>query len=197
MNYLDEYFKTKDITYLHSWVSENYTMFYDIVDKTVRRNNMYDYSRDDLFQEAVVIFYSLVDKYNPELGKFTTFIYTALGNSLTTILRQTIDRDVATRLGAVSIDTTVSFEDGDVSLESVTENPRDEDPMTKVLIVNLGEYVDKHCNPMMQSIYKLYCNGYKLNEIADQLHVSTQHVSKSLQNLTEQVRKEWRVNEQN
>ena len=164
---IDSYFKTNDITYLHQWVSENLNVFHDIVHKTLRRNNIYNVSKEDLFSEAVIIFYEVVDRFDPKLGEFSTFIYRSVGNGIINKITRGNNKDFSTRVGAVSLDR--QFEAGDGSTVSYDEmvTKFDEDKLMMTVLANaLDDFVRKNFTQKKQDIYNLYKEGLTIPSIA-------------------------------
>lgn len=191
---IDSYFKTKDITYLHQWVSENIKVFHDMVHKTLRRNNIYNVSKEDLFSEAVIIFYETVDKFDPALGEFSTFIYRSVGNGLINKITRGNNKDYANRVGAVSLDRYFEASDGStMSYDEMVTKFDEEKLMMTILAHELDEFVSKNFSQKKQDIYHLYKEGLTIPSIALNMGVTKQYVSKVLKDLVEQVREEWQV----
>lgn len=187
------YLETKDITYLHQWVEGNLKFFHDIVHKTVRRNNMFNVSKEDLFSEAIIIFYDTIDKFNPALGELTTYAYRVIGNGLINKINHENGKDFSTRVGAMSLDKTYESGDGSVVAFEEIATIETNDAMTSVLAKSLDTYVSRNLPPRKQRIYALYKSGLPLSSIANNVGVTKQYVSKVLKDLVDQVRKEWQV----
>lgn len=197
MDYLQDYFETKSIQSLHKWVEENYKMFHHIVSKMQKQYSLYDLDSQDLFSEAIICFYEVIDGYKPEAGKFSTFIYRAITNGLLTKLRHSRTIDFQRRVDVVDIDETYEDASGyQMSRESVISVTDEDSLMRGVMVGELNEYVETHLPPRKKAIYKLYCKGLNIPQVANKLGVTKQYVSKVLQDLVEDVRKEWKVSEQ-
>lgn len=196
-NNLEQYFLTKEIEYLHTWVSENYTMFHDIVNNLVTYHDFHIQEHDDLFSEAVIIFYDTIDKYDPNLGKLSTFMYKAIENGLLTRIRNHKARDFQRRVVTVDLDEIVESANGKTTVvEELIADPKQVDVMTTILVQDLNDFVNTHLSPRKQEIYRLYCEGMNIPAVAEKLGVTKQYVSKVIKDLVAQVRKEWRVDEQ-
>lgn len=192
MDNIDLYFSTKNISYLHEWVSENYKLFYTVVDKLIKRHTLYEVSRDDLFQEAVIAFYAIADKYNPELGNFVTFVFGAIQNELLNSLKHKQRIDFGSRVNAISIDQPLESDEDSTFGDIISAN-YDDDFIKGVLLNDLKEFVLTKCNIKTQKIFKLYCEGYKYEEIGKMLGISKQRAQQIIKTLTLEVRDEWRV----
>lgn len=192
-NLITLYLETKDITYLHQWVEGNLKFFHDIVHKTVRRNNMFSVSKEDLFSEAIIIFYDTIDKFDPQLGGLTTYMYRVIGNGLINKITHENNKDFSTRVGAMSLDRTYESGDGSVVAFEEIATIESNDVMVAVLTKSLDSYVSNNLPLRKQHIYKLYKSGLPLSAIANNVGVTKQYVSKVLKDLVEQVRKEWQV----
>lgn len=191
MNNLELYFQTHDITYLHEWVSENYKMFYSIVDYTLKTNSLYDMSREDLFQEAVICFYGVVDKFDPNLGAFSTYIYYSISNELMNVLKKQQRSNYSERVRAISIDEPLN-DDEKSTFESVA-SVETTNIMNDILINDMRDYVKNNGNAKLQSVFYLYCQGYKLEEIGKQVGLSKQRVQQILQGFTSQMQEYWGI----
>lgn len=95
------------------------------------------------------------------------------------------------RVHAISIDAPLNDED-DSTFESVA-SVETKDIMNEILINDMHEYVKAHGNAKMQSIFYLYCQGYRLEEIGKSVGLSKQRVKQILQNLTSQMQEHWGV----
>lgn len=192
-----DYLETKDVTHLHTWVSENYKLFYAIVNNMLKKHTMYGYDADDLFSEAVIVFYNSIDKYDATKAKLSTFLYTSITNGLLNKIKKNRTHDFASRVPTVNIDDImISPVDGrEMLVESVVEDERLSDLMNPLLINSLNDYVDKYGSDLLKRIYEQYCEGIPITEIADSEFVSKQYISKVLVDLVEEVRKEWEIYE--
>ena len=193
---LQAYFDTKDIQSLHAWVSDNYTMFRDIVAKTIKRHNLYTVDPDDMFSEAIIAFYGIVDTYDPAISQFSTYIYKTIENELLNKIKTERVHDFQRRVSIVELDEVVESDNGKTALREESVSATDPEAiMRSVMVTELREYVETHLSPKKREIYKLYSNGMNIPMVADKLGVSKQYVSKVLSDLIQEVRKEWQVNE--
>lgn len=197
MTNLELYFQSKDITYLHDWVSNNYKLFHYIVNRAIKRGNStteYDpIEHDDLFQEAIIIFYRCVDRYDASKGSFSTFIVTVLTNELSNLIKLNRRSDFAKRVSAVELDAPIDLYDGEASIDSTVSITDEEYPMRSLLLNELTNYVSNNCTKRVQIIYNLYTQGLTLEEIGDKLGISKQAVNQSLKKLVKDVQMAWGV----
>ena len=193
-NLLKQYFETKDIKFVHQWVAENMNFFHDIVHKTTRRNNVYNASKEDLFSEAIIIFYDAIDAFDPNRGEFTTYMYKVIGNGLINIITHQVNKDFSTRVGAISLDAEYGSSNGAVTtFEEIATKFHEDKLMIGVLAHALDEYVKANLPLKKRKIYHLYKEGLTIPSIAANVGVSKQYVSKVLKDLVNQVREEWQV----
>lgn len=192
-----QYLETKDVQLLHTWVANNYKVFHSIVAKTIKHHGLYSVDAEDLFSEAIIIFYSVIDRYDPARGEFSTFLYKAIGNDLVNKSKHLIRKDFQSRVDVVNLDEEVNSDEGkSTSVESLVADEGIKSSMNHTLVALLSDYVEKNCDDKVRAIYTMYCQGYPLVDIAKSMHVSKQYISQTMQRLTEKVREEWRVNEQ-
>lgn len=194
MNYIEDYLSTKNVQSLHMWVEENYKIFHDIVRATLKHNSLYNLSPDDLFSEAVIAFYGVVDKYSPETGAFTTFIYKAIGNELLNKIKTDRRHNFQGRIDAVELDSGHCY-DGDISVEETVSNTDINLPMNNVMIADLRKLAKEKLSPKKYTIYTKYSQGKTAQVVADEVGVTKQYVSKVIQDIVEMARKEWRLND--
>lgn len=197
MTNLELYFQTKDITYLHEWVSNNYKLFHFIVNRAIARytkaNDDIKVEHDDLFQEAIIIFYQCVDRYDSSKGSFSTFVVTVVTNELSNLLKINRRGDFAKRIHAVELDAPIDLYDGEASVDSTISVTDEDFPMRNLLLNELKTYVSKNCNERVQTIFSLYSQGLTLEEIGAKLGVSKQAVDQSLKKLVRDVQVAWGV----
>ena len=194
MDNIKAYMETKDKSFLHKWVEENTSLLHSIVHRTIKRHQFYSIDAEDLFSDAIVFFYQVVDGYDPARGRFSTYLYRALDNELTNHCKHLIRSDFGGRVHTVNIDALIDMGDGEgVSVEQILTNTDEEENMRRALIASLDEFVDKNYDDKIRSVYRLYSQGYPIVEIAKTLGVSKQYISSVIINLASEVRKEWRV----
>ena len=193
-NLIQQYLETKDMKFAHQWVSDNLNFFHDIVHKTLKRNNIYNVSKEDLFSEAVILFYEHIDNFNPALGELSTYMYKVIGNGLINKITHHNNKDFSTRVGAISLDKEYDSGNGAVlSLEDIATQFNEDKLMMTVLANALDEYVRLNLPIKKRKIYNLYKEGLTIPSIAANVGVSKQYVSKVLKDLVDQVREEWQV----
>lgn len=192
MNNFELYLETKKINYLHEWVSENYLIFHAIVEKVVRKHMLYNIDKDDLFQDAVVSFYKIIDRYDPKQGELSTFLYAVLPHELINTIRKHRVSDFASRTFATSLDAPLDA-DEDSTLADVLTNTSDYDIMNEVLIMDMRQYILEHCSERTQNIYKLYSEGYRLEEIGKLMGLSKQRIRQILDSLILEIKDAWKI----
>jgi len=185
------YFETKNISYLHEWVACNYKVFHTIVNRVLKMNSIYSVDHDELFQEAVILFYSVVDKYNPELGQFSTFLYSVLSNELLNVIKKEHRSHFSKRVNAIELDAPLDEEYGSLTESAISIDTGD--VIDTILIKDMEKYVETHCNDRTKSVYQLYTKGYSLTEVGKVLGISKQRVSQIIQSLTADLSHEWGV----
>ena len=69
---------------LDYFISKNENMLWNIINKFTNKRNLRldETSKQELFQVAVIKLSQCYDKYNPERGRFSTFVYRAILNTL-------------------------------------------------------------------------------------------------------------------
>lgn len=195
MNNLDAYLQTKDITLLHKWVEENYNMFLHLAYKIKKRHNIKSLTIEELISECVIAFYSSIDKYNPEISKPTTYIYTAIEWAIINKLKHFNATDFANRVGAFSLDAEFTTEESAITYSDIVSDGTDEsaDVMNKIMLDNFREYMSNYKDGLTKEVYNLYIQGYTMVDIGKQLGYTKQYISKILKNLVQEIRTEWNL----
>jgi RNA polymerase sporulation-specific sigma factor len=155
------------------------TLFRPIVYRIARTYFAPGYEEDDLFQEAVLGFYSAVLDYNAERGSFESFASLCVRRRLFTFVRSATRRKHAILNQAASLDGRLR-RDPDLALIDVI--PGSEDP-------NIFELEDAHralarifyeCSDLERSALKLQISGFTAREIAMECGVNEKSANNAI-----------------
>lgn len=192
MDSLVLYVETKDITYAHKWLDDNKNLIRNITRHIRKKHHLQHISEEELLQEAYVLYYSVIPKYNPSLSTPYTFLYLALGNALVSKAKELGRADMATRLGMLDLDYT--YEDSEMSLSDILVGDKG-DYTNEVLISLMRDYINTKCDARTQLLYKLYTEGRTNTEIAKVLGVSKWMVTLMLRKLIEELKEDMKAYE--